>query len=275
MRTLAISLCIILLAGSCAGVTIYLRKGGTVSGELVAKDDTKLVLKTADGETTFPWKKLKNSSIKELHPELYERLKAEAIERKKKKEDEMKAEGLVKVGKQWVPKEEADEQVFSRIQLGVRTTEKAGSFKKQRTTDIGKLHSQECHGLLVISFVGLDAKKSYTLKTTFSHHVKSEGDRSKRGNLKAHMMTDDNAERECKIENKRHFRIEYNTSPYYRYKETMKGGWKIITDSGRKKKRRTWGYDSDGWDISIWLDGKLVYEQKRGEKPTWHLVQRK
>jgi len=217
---------------------------------------------------------LKNSSIKELNPELYERLKAEAIERKKKKEEEMKAEGLVKVGKQWVPKEEADEQTFSSIQLGVRTTEKAGSFQKQQATKIRKLHSQECHGLLVISLVGLDAKKSYTLKTTFSHHVKSEGDPSKRENMKAHKITDDDEERECKIEDKEHFRIEYNTSPYFRYKETMKGGWKIVAEGGRKR-RRTWGYGSDGWDISIWLDGKLVYEQKRGEKPTWHLVQRK
>ena len=90
MKRNLIILFMILIISVCFGTTVHLRKGGTIEGEMISKDDEKLVIKTADGEKTLKWRQLKNKSIKEINPVFYETLKTQAIERKKKKEEKGK-----------------------------------------------------------------------------------------------------------------------------------------------------------------------------------------
>ncbi len=76
---------VIFFTCSCFGVTIQLRKGGTVDGDIVSKNHEAFVIKTSEGKKTFKWKQVKSRCIKEVNPELYDRLKAKGIERRKKK----------------------------------------------------------------------------------------------------------------------------------------------------------------------------------------------
>jgi len=75
MRKLTVTLFVILMVSVCFGTTVYLRKGGTIEGEIISKDDEQFVIKTAEGEKTIKWRQVKNKSIKEIYPELYEALK--------------------------------------------------------------------------------------------------------------------------------------------------------------------------------------------------------
>ena len=101
----------ILMISVSFGTTVYLRKGDTVEGEIISKNDEKFVIKTADGEKTLKWRQLQNKSIKEIYPELYEALKAKALEIKNKKEVEKSKENNKK------------EKDFSHLWLKVETTE--------------------------------------------------------------------------------------------------------------------------------------------------------
>ena len=160
MKRIAITLLVILLVNVCFSTTVYLRKGGTVEGEVISKDDEKLVIKTADGEKTLKWRQLKNKSIEEIHPELYEKLKVKALEKK-----------INKDGK--VTKEKKNDIDFSRIHLSVVKTEKGGAYKKvnidldldkysssvKREWKSIRFYEKECYGKISIKLNGLDSKK--------------------------------------------------------------------------------------------------------------------
>ena len=160
---------------TCFSTIVHLRKGGAITGEVVSKDDEKLVIKTAEGEKTLKWREVKNKSIKEIYPELYETLKAQAIERKSKKEEK---------------KNKENKNDFSRVRLKVETNESVGAYKKvnfdfdldkfsskkKRMYKAVKFYKKDGYGKINIKISGLDQKKKYTLKTVYSHYIKVDGD---------------------------------------------------------------------------------------------------
>jgi hypothetical protein len=251
---------VILLAAVCHtasiyGVTIKLRDGKKVSGEVVEKDDEKLVLKTAGGEKTYSWRQLSSSSIKAVHPELYAELKQKAEQRKKEKEDDMRAKGMVKAGKKWVTAEEATKLKFRKIGLKVDTTETGGGFKKAGSDSLRKMYVQERHGVITITLDGLDPKQKYTLKTKYTHYLKLTGDIPI--GMREENREENEDEEEETIQGKRMYSVTYETEPYRRYKEKLKSG--IRYSSGGNSE--IVGYKSDGWKISILLNDTEIFTQ--------------
>ncbi len=251
----------------CFGTTVHLRKGGTIEGEVISKDDEKLVIKTAEGEKTFKWRQLKNKSIKEIHPELYEELKAKAIEKKNNKSEKNS-------------KEKKNDIDLSRIRLSVEKTEKNGAFKKidfevgdsddKRSSRVNrawksiKLYEKECCGKISIKLNGLDSKKKYTLKTIYSHYIKKDGNAR---SLAKTTSSEKNVVKKNKLSGETSCDIEIVSSPYYQYKEKLKSGYQF--KKGNKGKKE-YGDKADGWDISIWLDDALIYKEINRQCRTYH-----
>lgn len=272
-RLLISAISIILLAAVCHtigayGVTIKLRNGTKVSGEVVEKDDEKLVLKTADGEKTYSWRQLSSNSIKAVHPQLYAELKQKAEERMKEKEKEMEAKGLVKVGKKWVTPAEAAKLKYGKIGLKINTTETGGGFKKADSDSISKTYIQERRGVLKITLDGLDPKQKYTLKTKYTHFLKLTGDVPL--SMRDDVSDENEKEEEETIQGKRTYSVTYETNPYRRYKETLKSG--IRYSSGGKSE--IVGYKSDGWKISIMLNDAEIFTQAQDGNREYKIVEK-
>lgn len=263
---------IVLMAPCAFGVTVQLRNGATVAGSIVSTNDDTLVLSTATGERTFPWRELSNQSIQQIHPDLYARLKQQAIERAKAREQEMADKGLVKVGDKWVPKEEAMRLKYRHVRLRVARTERTGPAKEESSTESSRTYIQDCHGVLTLEFEGLDSKTEYHVKTEFKHYTKLE-DEADRRRVAPPSATVRPATREETIKGQSHHRVDYESDPYQKYKVKMKADWVMLTDGGRRK-RLSGGYESDGWDIKVWLDGNLVYEERKGDTPEFHIIEK-
>jgi hypothetical protein len=253
----------------CLGVTIQLRRGGTVTGTVLSKNDTNLVVLTASGEQTLTWPQLSNDSIKEIHPELYERLKQAAIERQQRADEEKRAQGLVQYQGKWIPQEEYDRKIYGRIRIKVATTEKSSSPEDIGETE-GHVTVQEKHwGVLRVELQGLDAQTNYVLKTVYTHHLEYDRDDPRRGN--GAPTIDKNVTKTAAIEGQRAFDVEYKTSEYTSQESKTKKGWHF-TDGDRRT--HTYAIESDDWDIEVYLNGKLVYREKKGGHPEFFLVGR-
>jgi len=250
------------------GTTVHLRKGGTVEGEVISKDDEKFVIKTAEGEKTIKWRQLKNKSIEEIYPELYEKLKAQAIERNEKKEK-------VEFKKSVKKKETVHQPVF----LSVKTTKERGRFKKmdnkeifkdskarvKRSWNMVKFFEKERYVEINIKMNGLNPKKEYTLKTVYSHYLKDYG---KGGRFFRKSTSQKNVEKIKQLNGKKNYGIKITTPTYHQYKEKITDSdYHFRKGEGRQKE---YGAKSKGLDISIWLDDKLIYEKKAGKIETYY-----
>jgi len=267
MRRFAIMLITILFVNICFPTTVYLRKGGTIKGEVISKDDEKFVIKTADGEKTIKWRSVKNQSIKEIYPELYDALKAKALEKKKKKSDE----NAKKV-------KNAEKTDWSRVYIHVETNEKSGKYEKiDLNFDYDKmpswkrrlykkitLYRKEDHGKINIKINRLDPKKKYELKIVYSHYLDFDGDVS--SGIKP-TLNEKNIVRKERLSGKSNYEIEVVSSPYFGYKEKLKGGMRF-NETG--KKTMEYGDEAKGWDVSIWLNDELIYEHKKGKNEIFY-----
>ena len=254
MKTILIIFIFMLVASSCFAVTIQLRKGGTVKGDIVSKGREEFVLKTAEGEKTIKWKYVKSRCIKEIYPELYEKLKAEAIERKKKKEEE-------ETGKT------AQKPDFAKIGIGIKKTEKSGSFEKESESDYFKVYSKLNQGILKIKLDWLKKDETYKLKTVFTHYLNGKN-YVEDGNTKI-KPSDIKTEKTETISNKTRFETKYFTSPYREFKKNIKPGISV-----KGKRKIYYGFQSGGWDISVYLDGKLIYKEEKGKEPEYFIVRK-
>ncbi len=251
MKKTAIIIFLVAFVGICFGTTVHLRKGGTVEGEVISKDDEKFVIKTADGEKTLKWRQLKNKSIEEIYPELYEALKAKAIEKKNKKKEKDATQ------------ENSEKEInFSRIRLNVATTEKGGTFKKQDSNKSSKMYQKEGYGIISISLSGLDPKKKYTVKTVYSHYFKKID--KKQG---VPFKNELNIVKEKELTGEERCEFDIESAKYLAFRQKLKQGW-TFSDGGGK--RQTWGSKPTGWDVSVSLNGTLVYEKKKGEDPIYY-----
>ena len=86
----------LVMALSCSGVTVVMRDGSKMSGEVLSKDNTKIVLKTENGEQAIEWRRMTIDCFRQLHPDLYNELVRKREERIRKAEEAKRAAGLVK-----------------------------------------------------------------------------------------------------------------------------------------------------------------------------------
>ena len=264
MKTAFLCLAALLIAFNALAVTIHLRNGESVTGDIVEKNDQTVTIRTDDGNHTYHWPQLYNRSIKDVHPDLYNRLKQEAIERRKEKEAQMRAKGMVKHEGEWIAREELIRKKLRHVSLKVRSTESGGSFDKVSSTDSTKRYVQDCNGILEIELSGLDPDADHTVTTVYTHFLRYEGDYKGKDNP----TIDKNITKEETVSGQRSFTTKYITSTYQRHKTRLKPGWHY--EGGGKG--QMWGVTSDSWDIKIYLDGALIYEEHPGKSPTYHIV---
>ena len=162
------------LSLSCSGVLVILRDGTRIKGDLISKDNTKIVLKTEAGEKSVEWRNMKISCFKLLNPELYEELKRKRDERIRKKDDAMRAKGLVKVGTKWIKKEEAEKLKYKWVRMKVTVNEKKPSFKTvyRSTGSDYRSMSRECYLLVTVEFEGLARTNNYELEVKCQNYLR-------------------------------------------------------------------------------------------------------
>ena len=129
---------------------------------------------------------------------------------------------------------------------------------------------KECYGIISISLSRLNPKKNYTVKTVYSHYLKAEN----KENMVLEKPTDEkDIVKEENMSGKSNYEIKYETSPYYIYKLKAKSDYyikKVKKARGKYLTKIEFGYKTNGWDVSIWLNGTLVYEKKKGEEPIYY-----
>ncbi len=201
-------------------------------------------------------------------------------------EETMVAEGKVLVGGKWLTQAEAQVQKLQRIILKISTRE--ASKVTERDTAYSTTYSRradttmKCWGEIEVSLSGLDPKESYTLKvaaTQYRHgsgyYVTSSGGSSSSSGgsssssggstTSSSPNTKSTVDQEDPVTGSVEYKHVFKTTEYERTAirrfSSYSGGSK--TDYGEK---------SDGFDISIFIDGTLVYEQKKGESAKYYHV---
>jgi len=255
---------------SSPAITVRLRDGTPLVGEVVAKDDTNLVLKTVTGTQTIAWRNVSPDTLKALHPDLYARLKAQAeqrardkAEQERQREDELRAQGMVKVDGKWLPKAEATVKLLRRVSIKVSTRETSKVTSSR--TDFNTTYSRQkgtslkCQGEITVELTGLDPKATHELAIKAVHYRRGvNADYSEpRPLVKTEPLTGNS---------------EYTvvaTTPEYDRTRT------VYVSSYSGASRTETGYETEGYDISISLDGTLIYEQKKGQPVQVHHVEKR
>jgi hypothetical protein len=245
---------LLVAALTCSAVTIKFRDGRALVCDVLAKDDTNLVVRTVTGVQTNVWRELMPASFKAVHPELYQRLLAEIKARQQQQDEEMQAKGMIRVGGKWVNKEQYEAQALARVKLNVFTTESIGKYTEvERQRTYSKTKRPKC-GVLRIKLDSLDNTRDHTLRVKYTMYTQHD----------SYKEVDKDTEKTETIRKEITHMTEIRTSPMDEYREK----WRYATglsDSDSK-------IDVDGWDIKIWLDDTLIYEQTRNGKPVYHHV---
>jgi len=241
----------------CGAVTIKYRDGHAMVCDVLAKDDTNLIVRTIKGVQTNTWRQLTPESIKTVYPELFERLKQQARDRQQQQLDDMKAKGMILVGGKWVDKKVAALAALARVKLNVITTESVGKYSEvERNKDGSKLKRPK-YGVLKIKLDALDKTRSYTLRVQYTLFTKQVDSKE----IKE--VDKDMEKKETILKKDTHF-MEIRTTPADEYKDVVRGVRGVYTDEQK--------IDIQGWDINIWLGKTLIFEQTHGSKPVYHHV---
>jgi len=254
MKKFNIFLFFLLLVSFSLATTVYLRKGGSLEGEVISKDNEKFILKTVDGEEkTIEWRSVKNKTIKEIHPELYKELKAKALARKKEKK---------KIQKKKVEK-------VVPIKLYVTTLKGKGRFeeikkktkKEKRNWKHTDFFKKELTRKIKINISGLNPNTNYVLKAVYTQYF--ENYHKKGGRFFKETPPERDVCKTFNLSGTNFYNIKIITAPYFQYKdETTDPKYRFSGGGGSK---REYGAKSDGFDISIWLNNTLIYEKKKGK----------
>ena len=130
--------------------------------------------------------------------------------------------------------------------------------------EIYKISKKECIGKINVKIGNLDSDKKYTLKIVYSHYLQIK----KTLDIDIKKTPDDkNIVNEEILSGKNNYEIEIKTSPYYYYKVKPRAGYRVKKKGGSKME---FGDRGAGWDISIWLDNTLIYEEKKGKNPVFY-----
>lgn len=263
MKIITAGMAVLSFVLMCNAATIKYRDGRTAVCDVLAKDDTNLIVRTIKGVQTNTWRQLAPASLKAVHPELFARLQQQARDRQKQQADDMKAKGMILVGGKWVNKKEYEEKARARVHLSVLTTESVGKFERTDKGDgsIDKDYRRESCGVLKIKLDSLDPTCSHSLRVKYTCYVDTPNEADVR-------VLNKDTEKKEKIDKQHGAIFEFRTEPYYEYKEVLRRGVHYV--GGGKSQRAN--AQIEGWDINIWLDKTLIYEQTRGSKPVYHHV---
>jgi len=242
-------------ATTVLALTVTLRTGATVAGDIVRMDDTNLVLKTAAGEAIFAWRELSNESIKQANPELYNRLLAQAKQRQRAAAADR-------------PTAATDERTtlegeLARMRRRVMKRESRGRYENVRTSDTSTIAERKCWGVVCISIDGLDRTKIYKMQTRYKPYLAIAAKDSTITPPRLPERTE-----QTTLAKKTTFTAEYDTDVYKELKETLRSGIRY-TSGGRVS---SLGLDIVGWDIQITINDVPVYEEKNGCAPQYHFV---
>jgi len=215
---------------------------------------------------TIPWRRMKNKSIEQLHPELYTRLMAK--------------KGMVNIKGTWVTPDEAENMkkiLFRSILLGVKTKEETGSWSRENYKGItiyGNARSRQriCKGLVTIELVNLSLYESYVLHVQIENILKGgkakEVIRSPTNNVNPYGYKTDRSETYTTWIYGIHTNEITETVTIESSRE-YKGSFKTPEYINMKKNR---GLRSIGFNITVWLNDTLVYKGIHGEIPRYYYV---
>ena len=255
-----------IVSTECIGAVVTLRDGSTVSGEIISCDDTNCVLRTREEMQTIPWRRMKNRSIEQLHPELYTRL--------------MRNKGMIYIKGIWMTSEEAENMkkiLFRSILLGVRTKEKTGPWTRENSKGItiyGNARSRQriCKGSVTIELVNLSPYETYVLRVQITHIVKGgkakEVSRSRTDNVNYYGYKTDRTGTYTTWVYGIHTNEITETVTIESSRE-YKGSFKTPEYINMKKNR---GLRSIGFNITVWLNDTLVYKGIHREIPRYYYV---
>lgn len=275
MKYIVYVVAILLVATACtlSAVTVVMRDGKQHVGDVIAKDDTNVVLRTKTATMTIAWRNMTIESFKALNPDLYAQLKAEADERAKLKAEAAKtedadkaAQGMVKFNGKWITKEEADRKKLERVGMHVESREKSVITSRDNSSS-GSYRDKNTYtknwGEVLVKMDGFNPKDTHTFKIAITHYVVGMNYMSigSSGTPNAKQTV----EKEQSLSGEDAYELTFATEEYQRYKSASFSSY-----SGGSKYE--YGQKSDGFDISMWLNGTLVYEETRKNAPKFIVV---
>ncbi len=264
-------------AAAALAVTLTLRNGQKITGEIVRMDDTNVVVQTAAGQKTYAWRLLSNESIKQANPELYERLLARARERQQE-QIQTQTQTLAHAGAdagQPAPGAPAEgvRGVPPGIRLGVDTATRLGDSERADSARKRELRKEgwddetrkTYRGEVRIRIDGVQTPCIYRVRATATLHLKQtmDGTDTKRRTTPVTVKGSSTHG----VTNLASAVLVLETAPYYERILTSRS----TTGSGKVTIKQRVDY----WDISIWINDELVYEAKDDQPPVYHHVQKK
>ncbi len=161
---------------------------------------------------------------------------------------------------------------LSKICIGITKIEESGAFTYEKEkSDAGvKVYSKIKNGLLKIKLEWLEKNKTYQLKIIYTHHLKQNAAFEKKS--RTAKPSDKDREIKEKITNVSSFEKEHLTSSYNGYKKQCKHGYRF--ENKGSKQKVYYGFESDGWDIAIYLNDKLIYKEEKGKEPEYFIVKK-
>jgi len=259
-------------AATLLAITITFRNGATQTGEIVRMNDTNLTLKTSLGEKTYLWRALKNESIQGAHPALYTQLLATAQARQQPPPSAPINQPVpVAVAARGAGPAASAPEDLRTVRLGVDTDLKKSGYrrtpisKNMKKSGWDTVYKRTCHGNLVLQLRGLNATKTYGVRTTFAVHLKGarKGDLAKKTTVPTQIAAGTAA---LTLTNQASARLDFLTQPYREQK------WRALESDGTSTATTT--FDADYWDIKVWINETLVYSEENGNKPGYFHVQK-
>lgn len=258
-------------ASLLSAVTITLRNGQKVSGDILRMDDTNLVLKTVTGPKTFSWRQLSNDSIKQTNPNLYHRLLEQAHERLHQQTQTIHAATATISNLHHDATSPSPNADLANIRLSISTATRVGERvpttperkKALRGAGWSREHANYCHGELTVRLEGLNPALIYSVRVKTTLYLQMITSGTIDG---ANVQRSDHKVEGTGVQavtNASTARLEFLTHPYI--ERTRSGGGGSARTKGRVKY----------WDISIWINDILVYETKDDKPPVFYHVKKK
>ncbi len=235
-------------------VTLTLRDGRSLVGDIVAMDDTNVMVRTAAGLQTNAWQRVTVASLKATHPQLYARLMATAKQRQEQHTKAMQAKGLINVGGRWVDQQAYQARARSFVRLKVAFSEDRGHYvNAPRVNQDKRVKSRACHAVCTITLDGLHASGTHMLRAVYSCVATDEGNER--------TVLDHAVQFKHVICGVTSFETNVHSRSYTQGEEIIRFKIKDNRGTHTKQQKRKTGCSLRGWDVKIWLDDLLVYER--------------
>jgi len=253
-------------------VVITTRVGAVIAGGVLSRDQHQVTLQHGTSTLAVAWHDMRLESFQSIHPELYEQLKQQAMERRRQEVEAKQAAGLVQINGVWMTKERAQHALLKTVRLGVltsvrktgtttptETTVQSGFSSAARRYSSSRITSVTQRGVCTIVIDELRPQHLYQLRAEVVHYLRDRDS----GDIKEEALS-----HSASISNTLNKTIEIESSEFSL--ETL-----VQRSRRRGIDRETHGAESYGWAVRIWLNDVKVYEQARASAPIYHIVGRK